>query len=42
MPVKLVFENPEDGMSIDENTEQYDSTREHKAVIDFASAGSIR
>ena len=38
MPVKLVFENLEDGMSIDEIVEQYDVTREQiKAVIDFAA-----
>jgi uncharacterized protein (DUF433 family) len=38
MPVKLVFENLEDGMTIDEITEQYDVTREQvKAVIDFAA-----
>ena len=38
MPVKLVFENLEDGMSIDEITEQYDVTREQvKTVIDFAA-----
>jgi uncharacterized protein (DUF433 family) len=38
MPVKLIFENLEDGMSIDEITEQYDVTREQiKAVIDFAA-----
>lgn len=37
MPVQLVFENLEDGMSIDEITEQYDVTREQvKAVIEFA------
>jgi uncharacterized protein (DUF433 family) len=37
MPVKLVFENLEDGMTIDEITEQYDVTRDQvKAVIDFA------
>jgi uncharacterized protein (DUF433 family) len=37
MPVQLVFENLEDGMSIDEIAEQYDVTREQvKAVIDFA------
>ena len=36
--VKLVFENLEDGMTIDEITEQYDVTREQvKAVIDFAA-----
>ena len=38
MPVKLVFENLEDGMSIDEIIGQYDLTREQvKAVIDFAA-----
>lgn len=38
MPVKLVFENLEDGMSLDEILEQYDVTREQvKAVIDFAA-----
>jgi uncharacterized protein (DUF433 family) len=38
MPVKLVFENLEDGMTIDEITEQYDVTRERvKAVIEFAA-----
>lgn len=38
MPVKLVFENLEDGMTIDEITEQYDVTREQvKAVIEFAA-----
>jgi len=38
MPVQLVFENLEDGMSIDEITEQYDVTQEQvKAVIDFAA-----
>ena len=38
MPVQLVFENLEDGMSIDEITEQYDVTQELvKAVIDFAA-----
>ena len=37
-PVAIVFENLEDGMSIDEITEQYDVTREQvKAVIDFAA-----
>jgi uncharacterized protein (DUF433 family) len=41
MPVKLVFENLEDGMTIDEIIEQYDVTREQvKAVIDFAARGS--
>jgi uncharacterized protein (DUF433 family) len=50
MPVQLVFENLEDGMSIEEIIEQYDVTREQvKAVIDFAarsldtvSADSVR
>lgn len=43
MPVKLVFENLEDGMSIDEIIEQYDVTREQvKAVIDFAARASKR
>jgi uncharacterized protein (DUF433 family) len=38
MPVKLVFENLEDGMTIDEITQQYDVTREQvKTVIDFAA-----
>jgi uncharacterized protein (DUF433 family) len=38
MPVKLVFENLEDGMTIDEITEQYDVTRAQvEAVIDFAA-----
>lgn len=38
MPVKLIFENLEDGMDIDEITEQYDVTREQViAVIDFAA-----
>ena len=38
MPVKLVFENLEDGITIDEITEQYDVTRDQvKAVIDFAA-----
>jgi uncharacterized protein (DUF433 family) len=38
MPVKFVFENLEDGMSIDEIAEQYDVTRDQiKAVIDFAA-----
>lgn len=37
MPVKLVFQNLEDGLNIDEITEQYDVTRQQvKAVIDFA------
>ena len=38
MPVKLVFENLEDGMTIDEIIEKYDVTREQvKTVIDFAA-----
>ena len=38
MPVKLVLENLEDGMTIDEIMEQYDVTQEQiKAVIDFAA-----
>ena len=38
MPVKLVFENLEDGMTIDEIIEQYGVTREQvKTVIDFAA-----
>ena len=37
MPVKLIFENLEDGMSVDEIVEQYAVTREEiKAVIAFA------
>ena len=37
-PVKLVFENLEDGMSIDEITEQYPVSREEIiAVLDFAA-----
>jgi len=38
MPVQLVFENLEDGMTIDEITEQYDVTHEQvRAVIEFAA-----
>jgi uncharacterized protein (DUF433 family) len=38
MPVKLVFENLEDGLSIGEITEQYDVTPEQiRAVIEFAA-----
>jgi uncharacterized protein (DUF433 family) len=38
MPVKLVFENLEDGMTIDEIIEQYSVSREEiKAVLDFAA-----
>lgn len=38
MPVKLIFENLEDGLTIDEITEQYDvTTAQVKAVIDFAA-----
>jgi len=37
-PVKLVFENLEDGMTIDEVIEQYPvSRKEIKAVLDFAA-----
>ena len=37
-PVKVVFENLEDGMTIDEIIEQYPVSREEiKAVLDFAS-----
>ncbi len=38
MPVATVFENLEDGMTIDEILEQYDVTREQiRAVLDFAA-----
>ena len=38
MPVATVFENLEDGMTIDEVMEQYDVTREQiKAVLEFAA-----
>ena len=37
-PVKLVFENLEDGMTIDEIIEQYPVSREEiKAVLGFAA-----
>jgi uncharacterized protein (DUF433 family) len=37
-PVNLVFENLEDGMTIDEIIEQYPVSREEiKAVLDFAA-----
>jgi uncharacterized protein (DUF433 family) len=37
-PVKLVFENLEDGMTIDEIIEQYPVSREEiKSVLDFAA-----
>ena len=37
-PVMVVFENLEDGMTIDEIIEQYPVSREEiKAVLDFAS-----
>lgn len=37
-PVKVVFENLEDGLSIDEIIEQYPVSREEiKAVLDFAT-----
>lgn len=36
-PVAIVFENLEDGMTIDEVMEQFPVTREHvKAVLEFA------
>ena len=38
MPAATVFENLEDGMTIDEITEQFDVTREQvRAVLDFAA-----
>lgn len=38
MPVAAVFENLEDGMTIEEIMEQYDVTREQiAAVLDFAA-----
>lgn len=38
MPVATVFENLEDGMTIDEIIEQFDVTREQiRAVLDFAA-----
>jgi uncharacterized protein (DUF433 family) len=38
MPVVTVFENLEDGMTIEEIMEQFDVTREQvKAVLDFAA-----
>ena len=37
-PVKVVFENLEDGMSIEEIIEQYPVSREEiRAVLDFAA-----
>ena len=37
-PVQLVFENLEDGMTIDEITEQWPVSRDEiKAVLDFAA-----
>ena len=37
-PVKVVFENLEDGMTIEEIMEQYPVSREEiRAVLDFAS-----
>jgi uncharacterized protein (DUF433 family) len=42
-PVKLVFENLEDGMTIDEIIEQYPvSLEEIKAVLDFAAHSQTR
>ncbi len=38
MPVATVFENLEDGMTIDEIVAEFDVTREQvKAVLDFAA-----
>jgi uncharacterized protein (DUF433 family) len=38
MPVATVFENLEDGLTIDEIVEQFDVTREQiAAVLDFAA-----
>jgi uncharacterized protein (DUF433 family) len=38
MPVVTIFENLEDGMTIDEIMEQFDVTREQvTAVLDFAA-----
>lgn len=38
-PVAVVFENLEDGMTIDELTEQFPVSREQvKAVLEFAAA----
>jgi uncharacterized protein (DUF433 family) len=38
MPVATVFENLEDGMTIDEIIEQFDVTREQiQAVLEFAA-----
>jgi uncharacterized protein (DUF433 family) len=38
MPVATVFENLEDGLTIDEVMEQFDVTREQiKAVLEFAA-----
>jgi uncharacterized protein (DUF433 family) len=38
MPVLTIFENLEDGMTIDEIMEQFDVTREQvTAVLDFAA-----
>jgi len=38
MPVAIVFENLEDGMTIDELVEQFDVTAEQvKAVLEFAA-----
>lgn len=38
LPVATIFENLEDGLSIEEIVEQFDVTREQvKAVLDFAA-----
>jgi len=42
MPVATVFENLEDGMSIDEIIEAFDVTREQiTAVLDFAARSLV-
>ena len=41
-PVAIVFENLEDGMTIDEVVEQFPVTREQvKAVLEFAAVGRL-
>lgn len=38
MPVATIFENLEDGMTVDEIVEQFDVSREQvKSVLDFAA-----
>jgi uncharacterized protein (DUF433 family) len=42
MPVSVVFENLEDGMTIDEVMEQFPVTREEvTAVLDFAARSLV-